>query len=155
MSEIFTIEDIFNIMIKLETVGSSHYSKMKELTDNYKLKELFDKLSKAEQSHKVIYENLKKEVIVFNHESIDSEYSDYINALLNQTINFLQKITKIKDFDAGYEIAVSLEKDTILFLRELSNIIDSQYIDKINIIIEEEKRHLVELYLIKNNLNNQ
>ena len=41
MSEIFTIEDIFNIMIELEKVGSSHYSNMKDLTDNYKLKELF------------------------------------------------------------------------------------------------------------------
>ena len=38
MQELFSLEDIFNVMMELESLGFDHYTKMQEMTSDYKLK---------------------------------------------------------------------------------------------------------------------
>lgn len=66
MNEVFSLEDVFNVMIELESMGSVHYSNMKNMTDNSKLIVLFDKLSKQELAHKELYTRFKTEIITFS-----------------------------------------------------------------------------------------
>ena len=146
MSELFAIEDIFNIMIELESLGYMHYSQMKELTNNAKLKMLFDRLSKAELEHMKLYKEFKTDIVLFKHEKVDDEYRDYMDALLKQTVRFLEESRNITDFDKGFSISVQLEKDTILFLNEIRRIVEPKYYDAIDHVIIQEQNHLKALY---------
>lgn len=146
MKESFTLEDIFNVMIELESLGSVHYSNMKSMTDNSSLIILFDNLSKQELAHKKLYTKFKSDIITFLTEKVDDEYTAYMNCLLAQTISFLNENREITDFEKGFNIAVQLEKDTILFLNELKSIIDPSYAGALDQIISQEKAHLRALH---------
>lgn len=146
MQETFALEDIFNVMIELESLGNVHYSKMKELTSDYKLKELFDTLAKQENKHKVIYSQFKEKAVSFNHNIVNEDYKEYMDALLQNTIAFVKGSYDVADFEQGYNIAIGFEKDTILFLSELRAIIDPEFYDEINVILGEERNHLKFLY---------
>jgi Uncharacterized conserved protein len=146
MSELFSLEDIFNVMIELETLGNIHYSKMKGMTSNAKLKVLFEQLAAAELSHKELYQTLKSKIINFNQEKVNQEYQEYMDVMLNQTIQFLHESSSVSDFEKGFEIAVRLEKDTILFLNELRSIVDANYYEAIDHVISQEQGHLKALY---------
>ena len=84
--------------------------------------------------------------IKFEANKADSEYQAYMNALLKGTVRFLDNSREIKDFKHGFEIAVNLEKDTILFLSELKQVIDDYYLDAIDNILNQERNHLKSLY---------
>lgn len=146
MKEVFSLEDVFNVMIELESMGSVHYSNMKNMTDNSKLIVLFDKLSKQEFAHKELYIRFKTEIVTFSSQKVDDEYKAYMDCLLTQTIGFLSENREVEDFEKGFAIAIQLEKDTILFLNELKEIIGSSHTEEIDRIILQEKSHLRALY---------
>lgn len=146
MGEIFALEDIFNVMIELESLGHKHYNKLQTMTDDLTLRELFKHLACEELDHKELYTSYKKKSISFSTSKVDNEYMDYIAALLKGTIQFLNNSQEIDSFDQGFDIAVNLEKDTILFLSELRRIIDSAYYDAIDNIMDQERAHLKALY---------
>ncbi|KNY28982.1 ferritin family protein [Pseudobacteroides cellulosolvens] len=146
MKEVFSLEDIFNVMIELESMGSVHYSNMKNMTYNSNLIVLFDKLSKQELAHKELYTRFKTETITFSAQKVDDEYKAYMDCLLTQTIGFLNGDREVTDFEKGFAIAVQLEKDTIMFLNELKEIIGSSHAEEIDRIILQEKAHLRALY---------
>lgn len=152
MREVFTLEDIFNIMIELETLGNHHYIEMQNMTDDLELRSLFGQLAEQEIAHKALYTSYKHKNITFNQNEANEEYRSYMDALLKGTVQFLEESRVIKDFDHGFGIAVSLEKDTILFLSELRRIIDSAYYEAIDKIINEERKHLEILYAYKSRL---
>ncbi|MBS3994987.1 MAG: hypothetical protein KGZ33_04265 [Alkaliphilus sp.] len=152
MSELFSLEDIFNIMIELESMGNEHYSYMSDTTNNAKLKVLFKQLAEAELAHKELYEQFKTESISFSHEKVDKEYKAYIEVLLNQTVQFLNESRVISNFEKGFSISIQLEKDTILFLNEIRSIIEASYHEAIDKVITQEKGHLKALYEFKDKI---
>lgn len=149
MSEMFSLEDIFNVMIELESLGNVHYNKMSELTQNAKLKVLFEQLAKAELAHKELYQKFKVDMINFSHEKVNDEYQEYMDALLSQTVRFLDQSREIKDFEKGFDVSVQLEKDTILFLNEIRSIVDAGFYEVIDKVIVQEQSHLKALYKFK------
>lgn len=149
MHELFSLEDLFNVLIELETSGSKHYLEMVSLTNDLAMKEFFKSLSIQEESHKALYLSYKKRNIMFDQSLVTDEYSDYIRSMLNQTIHFLTNNDKIMDFSQGYELAVSLEKETIQFLLEVKKFLELPDIDSIDAVIEQEKQHLISLKKIK------
>lgn len=146
MQETFSLEDIFNIMIELETLGNKHYVEMQLMTTDLQLKELFGRLAQQEVAHKELYTKYKSMNIAFNASGADESYRSYMEALLKGTVRFLEASQEIKDFDHGFNIAIDLEKDTILFLTELRRIIDPIYYETIDGITEQERSHLKYLY---------
>ena len=81
MREVFTLEDIFNVMIELETLGHKHYVEMQEMTDDYKLKELFSLLATQEFKHKEIYTKYKNMNIAF--ESSKAEVTQFPTTVIS------------------------------------------------------------------------
>ena len=151
MQEIFSVEDVINVMIELETRGNEHYLSLSKQTQIETLKKLFMNLANAEQKHKLRYENLKKEIVIFEHEDLSDDYEAYILSLLKQTIRFLNETRTQMNVDEGFRIAIQLEKDTILFLMELKSMIGQQFDADMEQIISEERGHLKLLYQYQSN----
>lgn len=150
MRETFSLDDIFNVMIELETLGNKHYIEMQLLTEDLQLKDLFGRLATQETAHKKLYTEFKAKNIAFSATDADEEYKAYMDALLKGTIRFLEESREISDFEHGFNIAINLEKDTILFLTELRRIIDPAYYESIDNITEQERQHLKYLYSYSN-----
>ena len=151
MQEIFSVEDVINVIIELETRGNEHYLSLSKQTQIETLKKLFMNLANAEQKHKLRYENLKKEILNFEHEDLSDDYEAYILSLLKQTIRFLNETRTQMNVDEGFRIAIQLEKDTILFLMELKSMIGQQFDADMEQIISEERGHLKLLYQYQSN----
>ena len=151
MQEIFSVEDVINVMIELETRGNEHYLSLSKQTQSEELKNLFLNLANAEQKHKLRYENFKKEILNFEHENVSDDYEAYMLSLLKQTIRFLNETRNQINVEEGFLLAIQLEKDTILFLMELKSMIGQQFNADMEQIISEERGHLKLLYQYQSN----
>ncbi|MBN2222076.1 MAG: hypothetical protein JW708_07655 [Vallitaleaceae bacterium] len=151
MQEIFSLEDVLNVMISLEKNGSEHYLKMEENSKDLVAKALFSKLAKQEQIHQEIYSKMKEQSITFVHSEMEKEYQEYLNSLLEETIRFLQAPLVSFSAETGFEVAIQLEKDTLLLLAELKHIMKGQVTKEIDDIMDQERGHLKALYQYKSN----
>lgn len=146
MNETFRLEDVLNVLIELETLGNKNYLFMAGQTENPKLHDFFEILANQELKHKAIYESFKKEFINFEHNEVTEEYHEYMRVLLENSIRILNKIGDINDLLLSYDMAITLEKDTILMLIEFKNLIPETYHKDIDKLINEERAHLKFLY---------
>lgn len=146
MNASFQMEDLFNVLIELETKGSENYEYLASKTDDQRMIGFFLNLAKQELRHKVIYEGYKKEFLVFEESEITPEYKEYMSVLLHNSISILNQKEVSKDSLIAYDMAITLEKDTILFLSEMKNIIPVSMHKKIDILMNEERQHLKFLY---------
>lgn len=142
MQEIFLLEDLLNGLIELETLGNDHYTQMAEMVVNHELKDLFTLLAKQENAHKEIYKGYKENKINFANNEVSDEYQAYIEVLLKNTISFLKERKKIDDFESGFEMAILLEKETLLFLSEMKQVLTQECHPEIDLIMDQERSHL-------------
>jgi len=146
MKDMVSLEDIFNMMIDLEVMGNKLYMEMQLLTTDDELAQLFGKLAQQEEAHKNLYETYKRANIAPNVKAVNRDNHKYLSAMLSGTHHFLKENNEVKDFDQGFRIAVNLEKDTLLFLTELRQIMDPAYEEILESIMNEERGHLKFLY---------
>lgn len=143
MRETFVLEDLFNAVITLEQLGYAVYTDLAERTNIESFSSIFQKLAHAEKQHEALYTKMKKEHINFNVTDLDNEYYDYIKNLLASNFalngNILSQIKTEKD---ALDIALQLENETIIFLKQIKLIIKDKTLDD---IIDEEERHIEEI----------
>lgn len=153
MTELFSIEDLFNAIISLEGIGNRNYKRLAEQAHDAELKAYFSTLAEMELKHKMIFESLQAKVVTFPHEEMDASYRDYLGSLLSHTLRFVNlfEVQMVnpevyEDFDMAFDLAVGLEKDVILFLSEMKHILDSHHHPVLNQLLDEERSHLKYLY---------
>ena len=146
MNELFVLEDVLNVLIELETKGNFNYSFMARQTENPKLHDFFEILANQELKHKAIYEGYKQEFVTFEHSQVTQEYKEYMSVLLKNTIRMLEKTADLNDILQSYDMAITLEKDTILLLIEMKHLIPASRHEEIEKLINEERQHLKFLY---------
>jgi rubrerythrin len=122
---------------------------MATLTEDHELEKFFIVLAKQELKHKALYISYKDQHIPFKSSGITEDYYAYMDVLLKGTVKFLEVSKDVKDFEAGYDIAINLEKDTLLFLGELKHIVEESYHEVINNVMDQERGHLKALYEFK------
>ncbi|MCK8060501.1 MULTISPECIES: ferritin family protein [unclassified Fusibacter] len=149
MKETFVLEDLLNMMIELETFGNENYQRLALNTTNSSLKEYFTTLAEMELKHKHIFEGFKEEAVTYPGSELDEDYTDYLKSILKNAVRFM-KINRnsehMDDFEAAFDLAVTLEKDAILFLIEIRTLIPSDHHHIIDRLIAEERSHLKYLY---------
>ncbi|MCP4178216.1 MAG: ferritin family protein [bacterium] len=149
----FNLNEIFEIAEQIEKNGSEFYKKAAEkFTDSEELYNLLLKLSDDELKHEEIF-RIYKERFSDNSamvDDVDETVLKYLHALSRQYV-FNSKIKKhvidcsITKMDV-FNFAIEREKDAILFYIGLKDAMtDEKDKEAVQILIEEEKRHLTEL----------
>lgn len=159
MASAFQIEDLFNAIIALESIGHRNYKRLSEHTSDFKLKQYFTTLSEMELKHRDIFEKLKGDVVTFPSTVISAEYHQYLQSLLAHTLRFV-KLFEVQmvnpdvyeDFDLAFDLAVDLEKDAILFLSEMKMLLPNYQAQVLNQLLDEERSHLAYLYAYRTSL---
>lgn len=145
-------EDILNTLIELETRGVALYSKLARTADSLEVQKLMMFLSEQEHEHQLFYESLKEQIL--SHESTSDEYNAYIEALLDQTYSLL---LDAEEEGLAYSLAVkkakSIEMATLVLLNEFKKMMAVSMEPKIEILMNEERRHLQLLYSLERQKN--
>ena len=151
---IFNSSEIYQFAIKIEENGEKFYRRMTEKLDDPKVKELFTFLANEEVNHKRTFEKMLSKFEDYTPvESYPGEYFAYLKAYADNLVfgfnKFDDDISKIEDAVSAVQFAIGKELDTIMYFQEMKNIVPKSELNRINAIINEERKHVVKLSEIK------
>lgn len=144
--ESYSAHEVIEQAIQTERMGFNLYTKMAEkFVDNAQLNELFKKLAAKELDHEKIFINLRKDV---GHQLPGNwgEISMYMRAI-SESAFFLGKnkplpsLEHINTAEDAVRYAMRFEKDTLLYFHSMEEL--GEGTDVIDIIINEERKHIV------------
>jgi rubrerythrin len=158
MSIVFSGRELINIAIGIERRGITFYDVMGKSTDNEMARATFEGLVEMEREHlKTFQEMLNESDMQPPQETSTPEYSDYVQAIINEAVftddMITGEIAMQADSDVkAIELGISAEKDSILFYYDMRDNIPRRNVPVLNNIITEEKLHLKHLSEIKKKL---
>ncbi len=145
----FSGEEIIEIAVQMEESGKLFYEKALSLAEGDKLKEALAYLAQEEAKHAEYFRKLGESINDYSfrpNESYPGEYEDYVRSLVNSHIF---KLTEVEDLIKGVKsdkdilrIAVSFEKDSIVFFQELKNTGNKTAGGLLEKLIDEERKHI-------------
>ena len=142
----FSIREIIDIAIKIEKNGESFYREAMEKISNPALKPVFLFLADQEHEHAQWFEKLKDKKKTAEGEQKVAEIGEAMlqNLIGDQTFSLDDaNLSELDTVESLIELAIELEKDTILFYQMLQAFIeDSDTLEGLNEIIAEESRHI-------------
>lgn len=159
MAEKVSSHKVFEMALQIEKMGHDFYKTMAHNATSLKLKNGYEQLAEEEKKHIDGYKQLQDSIEKIDTSRIENwdEVAQYFKALIDTKVfptspekNTL--IEELKDEVGAIHISISFEKDTILFLQELSRWIyaeDKKIIEK---FIDEEKGHILKLLQMKNEI---
>jgi len=156
VSRLFEAREIVGLAIKIEENGEEFYTRLADATKNLQVKETFGFLAGEERKHRNSFRMIQRRIGEFKpvYESYPGEYLNYVKALAEQNIFTKERsgqllARKFKTATAALDMAIGLEKDSILFYNEMKNFTPESEHETINEIIGQEKEHLRKLSEIK------
>ncbi len=151
----FNADEMLDIAIRIEENGARFYRKAAEGQTDSANREMLEKLAKMEDQHIATFEKMKsliteaeKTRTVFDPQD---EASNYLMAMADHhpgegNPSVADKLTGKESIEEIIDIAIGLEKESILFYLGLKDLIPPKHgQDKMDHIISEERRHIIQL----------
>ena len=154
-----TSNEVFEMALQIEQMGYDFYKTMAHNATNMQLRDCYNQLAAEEKVHLESFEKLRDSIEKIDTNRLDNwkEVSLYFKALIDTKVlptspekNSL--VQELKDEIGAIHISISFEKDTILFLQEISRWISLEDRHKIEQLIDEEKSHILKLLQMKNEI---
>ncbi len=147
----FSGKEILEIALKIELNGEIFYEEASKKVTDSKVKDLFVYLQTQEKKHsadfKHLFLHLKKEDVNDLPElSGVEEISLYLHAIANTKVFTDPEAgaalgRAIKDDSEAIDIAIGLERDSILYYNEILNVVKEEDKGLVENIIAQEKEH--------------
>jgi len=154
----FSGKELIDIAIGIERRGAAFYDTLVDSTKDEKAKDIYRTLAGQERQHMEIFRNMLGSVGDYSTpETYSEEYDAYLKALVDSTIfpddQVVQEMAKKVGSDAeAVQIAIGAEKESILFYKEIRDVVRRTDSEVVNKIIEEERSHLRRLSEVKKGL---
>ena len=155
MAGVFNADEVFEMAIRIENNGAAFYLKAAALQSDNENQKFLEGLANMEDQHRKIFTELRTTLIekdkgpkVFDPHD---EVSQYLAAMADTiggegSPSVADALTGDETLEEILQTAVGLEKDSILFYLGLKDLIPPQSgRDRIDEIIREERRHVVQL----------
>jgi rubrerythrin len=158
MSIAFSGSELVNIAIGIEKRGIAFYDAITKSTKNATARDVFQNLANMEREHVQIFQNMLTEAEKYQiPEAYAEEYAAYLQALIDNAIftdDFItsEMATKANSDIEALELAISAEKDSILFYYGMKEITPQRAQLTVNKVLAEEKLHLRQLSKLKKEL---
>ena len=151
----FSGSELINIAIGIERRGITFYDTLARSTENATARDVFKYLADMEREHIQIFQGMLSEADKYQPpETYAGEYTAYLQALIDSVVftddmvNSQMAISADSDIKA-VELAISAEKDSILFYYEMKDLMPRRAQPTVDKIITEEKSHLRQLSELK------
>ena len=145
----FSINEIFEIAIKIEKNGEAAYRKAIEKTSNPELASLLGWIADEEMKHTKWLAELRDKYMLMPSESqVEEISSDLLNELLGDHSFSLDDVdfANIHEVNELIKVWIEFEEDTVIFYEMLQQFIEEEKtIGLIDQIIAEEKKHIINL----------
>lgn len=161
MSVFFSGRELVSIAIGIEINGAAFYDSLVSSTKDATVQEIYKNLADKEREHIEIFQNMLGSVADYQlSETYTEEYDSYLKVLVDSAVFTDDQVAremarKVNSDVEAIQIAISAEKDSILFYNEMRDIVRRSESDVVNRIIEEEKSHLRQLADLKKRLSRQ
>ena len=155
MAIVFNADEVFEMAIRIENNGAEFYRKAAGFQSDSKNQKFLEGLANMEDQHRKIFSEMRTTLTekekgpkVFDPEN---EASQYLAAMADTmggegSPSVADSLTGDETLEEILQIAVGLEKDSILFYLGIKDLIPHQSgQDRIDEIIKEERRHVVQL----------
>lgn len=161
MADNFNPQEIVKIAINVEANGEKLYRTLESKAKDEKLRSVWKYLGEQEAVHRQFFQDMLDnigEYIV--HEFNPGEYQAYLRAIASEYI-FTQGLISEnigKEFSDPFEavdFAIFVEKESVLTYSALREYMSSGKQAVLDKVIEEEKKHLVDLITLKSELKKE
>ncbi len=152
MSPLFHIAELVRIGVEDEKSGVAFYAALAEKTRSAQLRKAYASLAEQERFHQKRFEQMLADL--GNHEPTETypgEYIAYLRAMLDSRA-FHDPVTAQKiaadiggDDNAALSMAIRFERDTLVLLKELREMVPEKDRDTVDELAREEQGHLVDL----------
>lgn len=151
----FNAQEVFEMAIQIEENGAAFYRKAADLQKEASDKKFLQALAQVEDRHKASFQEMKTQVSDLEKSQTVFDPNDELSAYLKAMADAhggegnpeaLELLTGKETMAEIVTLAIGLEKESILFYLGLKDIVPPKYgQEKIDEIINEEKKHMVQL----------
>ena len=151
----FNAAEVFKVAVRIEENGAKFYRRAAQLQSDAANKDSLERLAAMEDTHKSSFLKMSSDIsdaekseLVFDPEG---EAAQYLAAMADThggegSPNAADKLTGKETMEEILNIAIGLEKESILFYLGIKDMVPPKYgQDKVDAIIEEERRHVIQL----------
>jgi len=160
MAYVFNADEILQMAIQIEENGAAFYRKAAEFQTDASDQDFLKRLAVMEDSHKVTFAEMKGQITELEKSKTvfdpQGELSVYLSAMVDShggegSPDAINSLTGKETMEEIISTAIGLEKDSILFYLGLRDLVPPKFgRDKIDDIIREERKHIVQLtYLLR------
>ena len=155
MPEFFDSSEVIRIAIRIEQNGEEFYRQAAVNIGDVAAKDLFHYLAGEEVKHARLFQKFLEEVEDYTPpESHAGEYMEYLAAYTKDFVFTQEKkgvlaAGSVKGVKEALEFALKVEVDSILYYIEAKNFVPEHKRLVLDKIIEEERRHYLKLWELK------
>lgn len=153
----FSGNEVIEMAIQIEQKGYDFYTIMKKKAKREDMRNLFNWLATEEKRHITVFEELRE---IFNKIDMKdlynwNEVALYFKSLIDtkvfpDTAEGKDLTNEMEDEIGAIHIAISFEKDNILYFQEIRDLVEDSEKEIINKLISEEKSHIMKLLELRN-----
>lgn len=155
----FNPHELVTVAIKIERNGQQYYETMAARTKNQAVREIFQMMAEQEAQHILDFTRIQKSLSASDYDVPDVYRSDemeaYLESLGDGRIFVNQRgaeevVGEIEDEIAAIRHAISFEKDSLIFFREIQDLMPPELPDRdaVGELCRQEKIHLARLYTL-------
>ena len=154
MPNIFNAAEVIDMGISKEEKRRDFYGYAASAFKDKPLKDLFTKLRDWEEMHIKKFTEIRNTIEESEtSETYQGEFASYVKAtvddILYTQVSAQWFAKNIREERTAIEYGMGFEKDAILFFNELLRYMNPYHKEKVQMLIDEEKQHLVHLSELK------
>ena len=150
--QLFNADEVYAMAIQIESNGAEFYRLAAERAEDPGNAAFLNQLVKMEEAHKRLFAQLREDAVQADTGfDLSDEGGLYLSAIANGirvegAPTVAEKLTGLETMEEILQTAVELEKESVLFYLGIKSVVpDDLGKDKIDRIIDEEKKHIVQL----------
>jgi len=154
---LFTASDVLQFAVRMEEDGGRFYREAADRSEKLEVKTLFNSLASDEAKHKKIFEEFLLKVDLFEpREDYPGEYLAYLHNYIDGKV-FVALDSKSAKSESGnvamaLDFAIRREMESIHYYQELKAFVSEEGHESLDKIINEERKHFMQLSEVKKNL---
>lgn len=155
MSVFFSASEVLQVAVEIEKNGIVFYNTLAQGTAENVLRDTYGFLSEQEKEHQATFQVMLDSLpSYYSEESYPGEQAVYVSALADDILFSSRsaihtKASLVNDDLQALELAIGLEKDSILFYTGMQVLVRQPDRAALRAVIDEEKTHFLRLRQLK------
>jgi rubrerythrin len=155
MAKVFYLSELIKFAIEKEKQSEMFYQDLASNTNNVEAKKLFETLFKEEKKHEEFYRQMLSHISEEQTPGVseDDEYLAYMRELISSSRSVKPySVADMSNVDNALSYGIEREKDSVLFYVGLKSLVPAQSQHYVEMMIQEEAKHMALLFKLKNQL---